>query len=107
MSLLFAPCISRIVHEKLWLVSPPKQKFVELCPFPKKTAQKLQIDYFCGFLRTFADYLRTFAGFLRTFSLWFGAFGDQHTTFFTIYIHTQRKKIRMFLSLGAGRRDHA
>ena len=65
--------------------------------------QKLQIAYFCGFLRIFADYLRTFAFFLRTFCLWFGACGDQHTAMFTI----RRKKLHVFLSLGAGRWDHA
>ena len=69
----------------------------------KQKVQKLQIAYFCGFLRIFADYLRTFASFLRTFCLWFGTFGDQHTAMFTI----RRKKLHVFLSLGAGRWDHA
>jgi hypothetical protein len=54
-------------------------------------------------LRIFADYLRTFASFLCTFCLWFGTFGDQHTAMFTI----RRKKLHVFLSLGAGRWDHA
>ena len=44
-----------------------------------------------------------FCGLLRTFCLWFGAFGDQHTAMFTI----RRKKLHVFLSLGAGRWDHA
>ena len=53
----------------------------------KQKVQKLQIAYFCGFLRIFADYLRTFAFFLRTFSLWFGAFRDQQTK----HCHTEDK----------------
>ena len=100
----FAPCIARIVHWKLWLVSPPKTEIVwNYVQCSKQKVQKLQIAYFCGFLRIFADYLRTFASFLRTFCLWFGAFGDQHTAMFTI----RRKKLHVFLSLGAGRWDHA
>ena len=62
----------------------------------KQEVQKLQIAYFCGFLRIFADYLRTFASFLRTFCLWFGAFGDQNTAMFTI----RRKSCMYFVIRG-------
>ena len=78
MSLSFAPCIARIVQSKVWLVSPPKQN----CP--KQKVLKLQIAYCCGFLPALADYFPIFAFCLRTFCLWFGAFGDQHTTVFAI-----------------------
>ena len=98
MSLSFAPCIARIVQSKVWLVSPPKQN----CP--KQKVLKLQIAYCCGFLPALADYFPIFAFCLRTFCLWFGAFGDQHTTVFAI---RQKKNCIIFLSLGAGRWDHA
>ena len=55
---------------------------------------------FCVFLRIICVLLRFF---LRTLCLWFGAFGDQDTAMFTI----RRNKLRVFLSLGAGRWDHA
>ena len=100
----FAPCNACIVHWKLWLVSPPKQKLCGIVySVQNKKCRNCKLFTFVGFLHIFADYLRTFASFLRTFCLWFGAFGDQHTAMFTI----RRKKLHVFLSLGAGRWDHA
>ena len=55
---------------------------------------------FCVLLRFFCG---LFAFCLRTFCLWFGAFGDQDSAMFTI----RRNKLHVFLSLGAGRWDHA
>jgi hypothetical protein len=70
---------------------------------PTKTelskTKSAEIAYCCGFLRALADYFPIFA-----FCLWFGAFGDQHTTIFAI---RQKKSCIIFLSLGAGRWDHA
>ena len=46
----FAPCIARIVHWKLWLVSPPKTEIVwNYVQCSKQKVQKLQIAYFCVF----------------------------------------------------------
>ena len=58
---------------------------------------------FVGYLAYFCGLCAYFCVFLRTFCFWFGAFEDQHTAMFTI----RRKKLHVFLSLGAGRWDHA
>ena len=76
---------------------------VELCTVFKTKSAEIANCLLLWVFAYFADYLRTFASFLRTFCLWFGAFGDQHTAIFTI----RRKKLHVFLSLGAGRWDHA
>ena len=69
----------------------------------KQKVQKLQIAYFCGFLRIFADYLRTFAFFFAymLFVVW-SIWGSKHCN-----VYNTTEKLHVFLSLGAGRWDHA
>ena len=93
------PCVARIVHWKLCLVSPPTPFCIELCPCPKQKVRKLQIAYFCRCSRTFADYVHTLKVFCVCF--WFAQFGDQHTTVFYMFLPYDGKSCSVLFSLQA------
>ena len=60
----FAPCIARIVHWKLWLVSPPKQKLCGIMSIVQnkkcRNCKLLTFVGFCVFLRIICVLLRFF-----------------------------------------------
>ena len=96
MSLLFAPCIARIVQWKVWLVSPPKQN----CP--KQKVLKLHtVVGFCVLLRIISLFLR--------FVCVRFVCGLEHLEINTLQFlpYDRKKSCIIFLSLGAGRWDHA
>ena len=100
----FAPCIARIVHWKLWLISPPKQKLCGIMSIVQnkkcRNCKLLTFVGFCVFLRIICVLLRFFFAYIL-FVVW-SIWGSKHCN-----VYNTTEKLHVFLSLGAGRWDHA